>query len=368
MPLYIQDEINFLLYEKGTPITINGVSQTAIVEFTDKVDIEEIKLISKVPLKRGDLIFVDGNDYLINSEENLERFDTYYKAIVQSCNYSIKFIINNVPISYSTIVSSKAFDISSGTVMMLPVGKIMVTLQFDNNSNTIQLSDRIIKMNSPFKIVGIDKTHQGLIILTCDIDLIKTGDDMANEVPTYTGNSSHAYVLSSTPVSPSIVIGATQQLTTNVTDNGVLVNLPSFIYSSVNTTIATVDKNGLITGIALGSAIIVVSFLGLDGNTYSKTIAETSVNAVARTFTIVGNSNFTIGNPDQTYTVIDGITGVACTDLTFTYTNTKPNCANIVSSTSNTVTLHALAAGQAKLSAINGTYAPYKIISVAGGF
>ena len=119
---------------------------------------------------------------------------------------------------------------------MLPVGKIMVTLAFSIDTNQIKLQDRFIKMGSPWKISGIDKTHDGLIILTCDIDLIITGDDMGNEIPFYEGNSTHSYVLSSTPTTVSIAVGATQQLTTNAMDNSVLVVNPNFTYSSSDST------------------------------------------------------------------------------------------------------------------------------------
>lgn len=369
MPLYIQDQIDFLLIEKGTDITINGIPTSAIIEYMEKVDIESIKLITKAPLHRGDLITVEGNDYLINSEINLERFDKYYEGIAQSCNYDIKFIINNVPIPYNCIVSSQSFDITSDKYFMLPEGKIMVTLQFSNNTNTIKLQDRFIKMGNPWKISGIDKTHEGLIILTCDIDSIITGDDMGNEIPFYEGNSSHSYVLSSTPSPVSIVVGVTKQLATNVMDNGVLVTNPTFTYSSNTPTIASVSATGLITGVAVGTCIIIVSFVGLDGQTYTKTIATNVTAQVARTFTVSGSAEMYL-NPAQneTYTVIDSATGLAVTDLTFTYSLSNYSNASIVSSTSNSVILHPLVSSQVKLTCTSGTYTTWKVISMQNSF
>lgn len=364
MPLFIQDQIDFLLYEKGTPITINGTPQTAIVVYTEEVDVEEIKLICKVPIKRGDLIVVEGNNYLINSEINLKRFDTYYEGIAQSCNYSIKFIINNVPNPYNCVVSSQSFSITSNKLFDIASGKILVTLAFSNETNQIKLQDRFIKMGSPWKISGVDKTRSGLIILTCDIDLIITGDDMGNEIPFYEGNSTHSYVLSSTPTTVSIAVGATQQLTTNVMDNSVLVVNSNFTYSSNTPTIATVSSTGLVTGIAVGTCIIIVSFIGLDGITYTKTITTTITEVTARSFTINGNATMYEGSNNETYTVIDSVTKLPVTGLVFTYTLDNLAKASIISSTSNTVTLHPVAIGQTKLTCTSGTYVLNKIISV----
>jgi len=299
----------------------------------------------------------------------LERFDTYYEAIAQFCNYNIKFIIDNVPIAYNCIVSSKTFDLTVDKMLFLPTGKIMVNLSFSNDTNTIKLGDRFIKMGSPWKISGVDKTHFGSIILQADIDLITLGDDMANEVVYYTGNSTHTYVLVSMPASTSIVIKSTQQLISTVTDKTILVSNPTFTYSSISPTIATISSTGLITAIALGSATIVVSFLGLDGVTYSKTIATTVTNAVARTFTITGSATMSITNPaNSVYTVIDNATSLPVSDLVFTYVSSNINYAKVVSSTSNTVTLYPLASGQVKVTATNGSYVPFKIISVQSTF
>jgi len=368
--LYIQDQLDFLLYERGTSITVNGIPTTAIMEFKSTIDIEEVDLITSTLIKRGDLICIEGRNYLIDQEINIIHFGAYYKAIAMSCNYNIKFIINNVPVSYNCIVSSKTFDITTDKMLMLPVGKIVVLLPFNNNTNTIKLQDRFIKMGNPWKISGVDKTRSGLVVITADYDSIIQGDDMANEVVYYTGNSTHIYVVTSTPTSPSIVIGATQQLVSSVTDKGVLVSNSTFTYSSLSPSIATVSTNGLITGVSLGTATIVVSFLGLDGVTYSKSVTSTITNAVARTFTLVGSSSLSLNVPlvNQTYTVIDGATGLAVTDLAFIYTLSNASLVTIVSSTSNTVTLKGVASGQEKLSAINSTYAPFKIVNVASGF
>jgi len=368
--LYIQDQLNFLLYERGTPITVNGILTTAIIEFKSTIDIEEVNLITPTLIKRGDLIGIKGRNYLIDQEINIVHYDAYYKAIAMSCNYSIKFIVNNDPMSFDTIVSSKMFDITSTQMLLLPVGKLMVTIQNNNYSNQIILGDRFIKMGFAWKVTGMDRSHTNLIILTCDMVPTMVGDDMNNEVPYYTANSSHTYVLSTTPASASIAINATQQLTTSVTDKAVLVSNPTFSYSSNAPTIATVSNVGLITAISVGSATIIVSFTGLDGVVYSKTIAMAITTVVARTFTLTGASPISPATPivDKVYTVIDGATGLAVTDLVFTYVSSNLTNCTITSSTSNTVTIHPMVASQVKITATSGTYAPFKIISIANGF
>ena len=365
--LYIQDQLDFLLYERGTSITVNGVVTTAVIEFTSKVDIEEVSLITATLIKRGDLIVIKGRHYFLDQEINISHFDTYYKAMAQSCNYSINFIVNNAPMNFDAIVSSKAFDITTTQMLMLPVGKLMVTIQNNNYSNQIILGDRFIKMGFAWKVTGMDRSHTNLIILTCDMFPTIQGDDMNNEIPYYVANSSHTYVVSATPTSASIVLSATQQLTTSVTDKAVLVSNPTFTYSSNAPTIATVSSTGLITAIALGSATIVVSFLGLDGVTYSKTVAETSINSVARTFSISGASPIPVG-ADKVYSIIDGATSQLITDLTFTYVSANLTNGTISSSTSNTFTFHPINNSQVKVTATSGSYSCFKVISISGSF
>lgn len=231
-----------------------------------------------------------------------------------------------------------------------------------------------------WKVEGIDpvssvlNTEQGvIIIIKLTSDLFVSQD---NKVTGIAYNApvvvvvTHSYVLSSTVVNASITVNETQQITSSVADNSVSVSNPTFTYSSNAPTNATVTSTGLITAIAIGSANITISFTGLDCVVYTKTIAITAITAVARTFTLVGSSSLSLNVPlvNQTYTVIDGATGLAVTDLAFTYTLSNASLVTIVSSTSNTVTLKGVASGQEKLSAINSTYAPFKIVNVASGF
>lgn len=72
-----------------------------------------------------------------------------------------------------------------------------------------------------------------------------------------------------TPISPSIAIGTTQQLTaTGVYSDGSTADLTNLAsWTSSNTAIATVDSTGLLTGIAEGSATISAQFDGITGTT-----------------------------------------------------------------------------------------------------
>ncbi|AXI03791.1 Ig-like domain-containing protein [Aquirhabdus parva] len=82
-----------------------------------------------------------------------------------------------------------------------------------------------------------------------------------------------------TPASPSIAAGLTQQLTaTGVYSDGTTQAIATPIWSSTNTTAATVDANGLVKTLKAGSSTIVATFGGVAG---SATLTVTAAKLVS---------------------------------------------------------------------------------------
>ena len=64
-------------------------------------------------------------------------------------------------------------------------------------------------------------------------------------------------VITVTPPTPTITVGGTAQLSASARDvDGEIVSSATFVWSSFNEPVATVDANGLVTGVAPGNAII----------------------------------------------------------------------------------------------------------------
>jgi signal peptidase I len=172
-----KNDFDFIFFEQAKSIKINGIDANAIFnkDFT--------KITTITPIKTGDIIEYNNKKYLITSENIEKKYDTYYKANIEYCNYAIKFKINDEIIEFPAIIDSKTFDIQSNQYIVLPVGKIIVKIQENSNSENIVLSHRFIKMGHAWRVTGIDKTKKGLIVLHCDLDQIDPNiDDVANEV------------------------------------------------------------------------------------------------------------------------------------------------------------------------------------------
>ena len=126
------------------------------------------------------------------------------------------------------------------------------------------------------------------------------------------------------PTSASVAIGATTQLTATVAPSNATNKAVN--WSSSNTAIATVNSNGLVTGIVAGSATITVTTV--DGN---KTSTSSITVSVATTWTKVDDTDASIAYSSGwgTYTGNGGYLNtehyvpLAGATATFTFTGTK---------------------------------------------
>ncbi len=84
-------------------------------------------------------------------------------------------------------------------------------------------------------------------------------------------------VITVTPPSPTISVGSTVQLAAEARDvNSDVVSGATFVWSSFNESVATVDSNGLVTGVAAGEAIVDARIPGV-----AVTAGSASVSVVA---------------------------------------------------------------------------------------
>ncbi|OAA90136.1 Ig-like domain-containing protein [Clostridium coskatii] len=369
-------------YKHGT--TFLGIVQ----EIDDKLQsIDSKYLLTVEDLKQGTEISCDDVNYLVMTR-NEKVNGVYYKYTIQKCPYDINFVAGGVLQRIPSIIQTKTIDIQTNQSIILPEGKIIITISRNNTTNKIAVNDRFIAMGSAWKISGLDKSCEGIIKVNADIDQIMTGDDIINEIPNNTQKPSysftvnpasvsikkgqtqqltvvvsengtqienptliyksnndnivtisdtgmitgigegscnikisyigdyntastsinievapaeaeHNYVLSVSPESINIDNGKTQQITAIVSDKGTAISLPTFIYSSDNTSVATVSNTGLVSGISVGSANIIVNYIGLDNKTYSKTIPVTITAQLVKTIGITLNSTDTTLNPNK---------------------------------------------------------------------
>ena len=272
-------------------------------------------IATKEEIKRGDLINWDGENWLIISEIGQKRY-SYYKGIIQKCNYNIKFNFEGTIKEFPAIVDSKVFDTETNQFFRVPAGKIVVTIQSNVDSENINIGQRFIKMKQAWKVTGIDRTKNGLLILHCDLDAIILSDDLENEIA---NAGDYVYTIEITNgETASIQEGSTLQLNAVVKLNGNPVDNKTVMYSTNNPSIATVDASGLITAISAGECIITAS-LAENPNVYDTiTITVTALSQHNYAVTISGNASIA-KILSATYTAVFTDNGLPITQESFFY-------------------------------------------------
>jgi hypothetical protein len=277
-----------------------------------RADIRTISTTAEI--KRGDLINWFNEKWLIISEIGQKRY-TYYKGIIQRCNYNIKFNFEGTIKQFPAIVDSRVFDIETNQYLSVPSGKIVVTMQDNPDSDNITIGQRFIKMKKAWKVTGIDRTKNGLLMLYCDLDTFATSDDLVNEIA---NAGDYIYTLEITNgETASIQEGSTLQLNAQVKLNDNTVE-KEVIYSSDNTSIATVDETGLITALQAGECIITASLADNSSVYDTISIVVTALPQHNYSVTISGNTSIVKGKT-ATYTATFTDNGQVITQESFFY-------------------------------------------------
>lgn len=308
----------YLLSMAGDDIYLNNdtMPKKALINNLPVNRQADIRTIStKEPIKRGDLVNWFNGNWLIISDIGHKRY-SYYKGIIQKCNYNIKFNFEGTIKQFPAIVDSRVFDVETNQYLSIPAGKIVVTMQSNVDSENINIGQRFIKMKQAWKVTGIDRTKNGLLMLYCDLDTITASDDVVNEVA---NAGDYVYTLEITSGdSANIQEGNTLQLTTVVKLNGNIVTDKAIIFSCDNPSIASVDENGLVTAISAGECII-TAYLADNPQVYDIiTIVVTALSQHNYAVTISGNTSI-VKNYTATYTATFTDNGLPISEESFFY-------------------------------------------------
>lgn len=318
---HVDSDFNYIQSMAGDDILINDDTQAkkAIINNLPVNGQSDLRTISSTEeLNRGDYITWDSGKWLIISEIGHKRFN-YYKGLIQHCNYNIKFIFSDGMVrEFPSIVDSRYFDVETHQYINIATGKVIVTMQVNEDSQKIELNKRFIKMGNAFKVVGKDLTKNGLMVLYCDLDAIDTSiDDVENEVA---NGKEYTYSLSiSNGDTASLSIDDTLQLAVVLQLNGTTVTNKEIGYSSSSSNIATIDQTGLITGISEGECILTAYMVDMPN--VQDTITVTVEEEIQDNFTyeIVGASEIVKGS-SQTYQAKKYNNGVLVANPQFTFT------------------------------------------------
>lgn len=181
-------DFQFLLNTVGETVTIDNIKQKAIVNNAKIGDYEDKYIHTLEPIRHGNLIVYNGENYLIISETVTQRYGKY-KALMRHCNYTIQIQITEQRITgynpwgepiYETIVVGEifipaiidkyAFKVDDPAPIRVSDKQIIVTIQNnETNKNKFTVNTTFEVMGQTWKVIDVDKTRTGLLILTCEL-------------------------------------------------------------------------------------------------------------------------------------------------------------------------------------------------------
>ena len=181
-------DFQFLLDSIGETVTIDNVSKKCIVQNGNIGDYEDKYIYTLSDIQRGNLILHNGKNYLIVSDVTQGKL--YKKALMRHCNYTIvvegqkacEIVGYNdfrEPISechttesinIPAIIDKYAFKIDNFVPIRLPENQIIVTMQEnETNKSKFTVNTKFEVMGKTWKVVDVDITRNGLLILTCEL-------------------------------------------------------------------------------------------------------------------------------------------------------------------------------------------------------
>ncbi|ELK22807.1 hypothetical protein AF6_0515 [Anoxybacillus flavithermus TNO-09.006] len=183
-------DFQFLLDSVGETVTIDNVEQKAIINNAKIGDYEEKYIYTLSNIQRGNLILHNGKNYIIVSDVTEGKL--YKKALMCHCNYTIvvegqkvcEIVSYNVfgepieechtteSISVPVIVDKYAFKVDDPAPIRVPDKQIIVTMQEnETNKSKFTVNTKFDVMGQTWKVVDVDLTRKGLLILTCELGI-----------------------------------------------------------------------------------------------------------------------------------------------------------------------------------------------------
>lgn len=252
----IDNFIDFFLHEMGAGVLINGVSKTILLTDAPKSGLyyfNDLYLRAKEALSTGDIVTYQGSDWLLLSQVAADPHS--WQGRIRKCNHLTKFILEDWLYAFPSIIDMERLSIGSAGVVQIAEGSLVCTLRADEITNTIAINQRFIASDAAWRVIGVDKTNLGLVILNTERVATAAGDDMENEI----ANADTLFVWSIALQSAVEIVPLDDDLTVTAIlyRDETAQESASFLWSSADSSIASV-AGGVITGVSEGSTTITV--------------------------------------------------------------------------------------------------------------
>ena len=179
-------DFQFLLDTVGETVKINDVEKKAIVNNAKIGDYEDKYIYTLDSIQRGNLILHNVKNYLIISDVTKGR--QYNKALMRKCTHTISVMVQEgkrvligttpwgeeiyettdpVYEDFHCIVEQEKIVIE-GSQIKTSDSEIYVTLADNEHTRKIKLNDVYEVAGAQYKVIHINYTKSGLIILKCE--------------------------------------------------------------------------------------------------------------------------------------------------------------------------------------------------------
>lgn len=252
-------------------------------------------------IKTGDLVEFNSSKWLCTEEDN--NSPIYGIGLISKCNSVLNINKNNVITQVPCIVETNINLYKLGTedtkFISEPLTSIVMRVQNNNITSLIKRDDIYKLKTQNYKVIDLnDDIQPGLLILKLEYSTEQ------QILPTYA-----LTILNG----DSIQIAQSQPLTINtqVTSNGEIIHSPSLTYSSSNVNIATIDENGVVTILSVGTVAFNV-YLASDESVSDSIVVEVIADVEEQhNYTAeINGSNSIIKDKSANYTCIFKDNGV----------------------------------------------------------
>jgi len=238
-----------MLADVGRTITVNNTDTMQAIITNTKLEsnYDDRKVSTLEQLECGDLIEYNNKSYMVISEVNDKRYG-HYKGIMRHLPHQITFNVNCRFQTVSAYIENSNPSFTGGQVITLIEDKIIVYMPAKSIHLNLTSGNEFMIHGNKFKIITMDTfSKTGIAILTCKREQTNpAADDIEHNIAD--GLACPINITNSKPI--SIELNSTLQLYWTSPYNAPV------IFKSSDTSIATVDAEGLVTGIAEGDVTI----------------------------------------------------------------------------------------------------------------
>ena len=167
-------------------VQFNNSIIEARIQSTKNENVKKLQLKPGTELRTGNIVELPGGSkwITIDSQNN----GVLPKCTIQQTNHILKWQNSEGEIiqAPAIIIDNTTVGIEDNKWMILPGAKFQAILDADERNVLLTRGKRFILNQSAWKCIFIDRTTRpGLLMLILDEDLIKSSDDMENEIADY---------------------------------------------------------------------------------------------------------------------------------------------------------------------------------------